>query len=89
VIGGLRNPENLDSRLRGNDEIRVSWPRVGAIESRGFLAPGWLIIACAILLPGLSRAAEKFTTIYSARVMAQALPWIAEDAGLLKKKSRS
>ena len=30
-------------------------------------------------------AAEKFTTIYSARVMAQALPWIAEEAGLFKK----
>jgi ABC-type nitrate/sulfonate/bicarbonate transport system substrate-binding protein len=32
-----------------------------------------------------SFAAEKFTTIYSARVMAQALPWIAEEAGLFKK----
>ena len=32
-----------------------------------------------------ARGAEKFTTIYSARVMAQALPWIAEDAGLFKK----
>jgi len=39
------------------------------------------------LLPGLlliavfdAPAAEKFTTIYSARVMAQALPWIAEEA---------
>ncbi len=30
-------------------------------------------------------AAEKFTTIYSARVMSQALPWIAEEAGLFKK----
>ncbi|MGH7887125.1 MAG: hypothetical protein ACREPG_04625, partial [Candidatus Binatia bacterium] len=42
----------------------------------------------SILLPvlaGHAGAAEKFTTIYSARVMAQALPWIAEEAGLFKK----
>ncbi|MSP39659.1 MAG: ABC transporter substrate-binding protein [Deltaproteobacteria bacterium] len=32
-----------------------------------------------------SWAADKFTTIYSARVLAQALPWIAEEAGLFKK----
>ena len=48
-----------------------------------------LLISCAwvdrLLVPANSRAAEKFTTIYSARVMAQALPWIAEEAGLFKK----
>ena len=41
---------------------------------------GFLLILSANVL-----AAEKFTTIYSARVMAQALPWIAEEAGLFKK----
>lgn len=30
-------------------------------------------------------AADEFTTIYSARVMSQSLPWIAEEAGLFKK----
>ncbi len=47
------------------------------------------ILLC--LLPGLllivtsnAPAAEKLTTIYSARAMAQALPWIAEEAGLFK-----
>ena len=30
-------------------------------------------------------AADKFTTIYSARVMSQSLPWIAQEAGLFKK----
>jgi len=44
------------------------------------ILPGLLLMAAA---PAL--AAEKFTTIYSARVMAQALPWIAEEAGLFKK----
>ena len=32
-----------------------------------------------------AKAADKFTTIYSARVMSQSLPWIAQEAGLFKK----
>ncbi|MGZ8484848.1 MAG: hypothetical protein ACXW6R_13080 [Candidatus Binatia bacterium] len=44
-----------------------------------------LTLGFVLFMPANSRAAEKFTTIYSARVMAQALPWIAEDAGLFKK----
>jgi len=47
--------------------------RVGALLSLFFLTPLAL------------QAAEKFTTIYSARVMSQSLPWIAEEAGLFKK----
>lgn len=34
---------------------------------------------------GGAAPAEKFTTIYSARVLAQALPWIAEEAKLFHK----
>ncbi len=30
-------------------------------------------------------AADKLVTLYSARVMSQAMPWIAQEAGLLKK----
>src|SRR5215204_818939 len=44
-----------------------------------------VVLGMLAMLPAYSRAAEKFTTIYSARVMAQALPWIAEEAGLFKK----
>lgn len=44
-----------------------------------------LWLAFASLIATNTPAAEKFTTIYSARVMAQALPWIAEEAGLFKK----
>jgi len=47
--------------------------RVGALLSLFFLTPLAL------------QAADKFTTIYSARVMSQSLPWIAEEAGLFKK----
>jgi ABC-type nitrate/sulfonate/bicarbonate transport system substrate-binding protein len=38
-----------------------------------------------LLLPGTLGAVDKFTTIYSARVMSQALPWIAQEAELFKK----
>ncbi|HVO95077.1 MAG TPA: ABC transporter substrate-binding protein, partial [Terriglobales bacterium] len=38
-----------------------------------------------VLLPAALFGADKFTTIYSARVMSQSLPWIAEEAGLFKK----
>ncbi|HYJ15745.1 MAG TPA: hypothetical protein VE170_09660, partial [Candidatus Limnocylindria bacterium] len=80
-----RKSDNLDSRFRGNDERRRIRLPVDAIGIFRYLSHGCLILAFALLLPGRSRAADKFTTIYSARVMAQALPWIAEDAGLFKK----
>ena len=44
-----------------------------------------LAILPLVLLPAAVFAAEKFTTIYSARVMSQSLPWIAQEAGLFKK----
>lgn len=44
-----------------------------------------VLLFAIFVLPTALFAAEKFTTIYSARVMAQALPWIAEEAGLFKK----
>jgi ABC-type nitrate/sulfonate/bicarbonate transport system substrate-binding protein len=44
-----------------------------------------LPLAFVYLFVANAPAAEKFTTIYSARVMSQALPWIAEEAGLFKK----
>jgi hypothetical protein len=38
-----------------------------------------------LILPVRARGADKFTTIYSSRVMSQSLPWIALEAGLFKK----
>jgi ABC-type nitrate/sulfonate/bicarbonate transport system substrate-binding protein len=38
-----------------------------------------------LLLPPSSQAAEKLTGIQSALVMAQSLPWIAQEAGLFRK----
>jgi ABC-type nitrate/sulfonate/bicarbonate transport system substrate-binding protein len=46
---------------------------------------GLLGLLSLVLLPGTLAAADKFTTIYSARVMSQSLPWIAQEAGLFKK----
>jgi ABC-type nitrate/sulfonate/bicarbonate transport system substrate-binding protein len=43
------------------------------------------ILSLAFLIAAPLRAADKFTTIYSARVMSQSLPWLAEEAGLFKK----
>ena len=54
-------------------EVAAMMRRVGALLSLFFLTPLAL------------QAADKFTTIYSARVMSQSLPWIAEEAGLFKK----
>ena len=42
------------------------------------LVYGWLV-------PASLPAAEKLTTIYSARVMSQSMPWMAQEAGLFKK----
>jgi ABC-type nitrate/sulfonate/bicarbonate transport system substrate-binding protein len=51
------------------------------------LSPVRLVVVLLLSFAVPASAAEKFTTIYSARVMAQALPWIAEEAGLFKKYS--
>lgn len=42
-------------------------------------------LAFLVFLVPPANAADKFTTIYSARVMSQSLPWIAQEAGLFKK----
>jgi hypothetical protein len=44
-----------------------------------------LEVLVLLILPVRVSGAEKFTTIYSSRVMAQSLPWIAQEAGLFKK----
>jgi ABC-type nitrate/sulfonate/bicarbonate transport system substrate-binding protein len=43
------------------------------------------LLVLLFLSPAPAWAAEKFTTIYSARVMSQSMPWIAHEAGLFKK----
>ncbi len=45
----------------------------------------YLVLSVFLLLPAWAHGADKFTTIYSSRVMAQSLPWIAQEAGLFKK----
>jgi len=49
------------------------------------LAPGF-VLASILLLPGAPAfAADKINLIYTARVMSQAYPWMAQDLGLFKK----
>ncbi|MBM2805329.1 MAG: hypothetical protein HW419_3222 [Deltaproteobacteria bacterium] len=43
------------------------------------------VLTVILVFSASARAAERFTTIYSARVMSQSLPWIAQEAGLFKK----
>jgi len=43
-----------------------------------------LSLACYLLQPNV-QAADKLVGIHSARVLSQAVPWIAQEAGLLKK----
>jgi ABC-type nitrate/sulfonate/bicarbonate transport system substrate-binding protein len=44
-----------------------------------------LVLLVLFILPVWARGADRFTTIYSSRVMSQSLAWIAQDAGLFKK----
>jgi len=50
---------------------------------------GQLGIGCVVMLSTLlvnvAPAADKILTLYTARVMSQAYPWIAQDAGLFRK----
>jgi ABC-type nitrate/sulfonate/bicarbonate transport system substrate-binding protein len=43
------------------------------------------IVGGALFAHGPASAADKLLTIYTARVMSQAYPWIADEAGLFKK----
>lgn len=46
----------------------------------------FVVLAIMLLSPGVRAfAADKINLIYTARVMSQAYPWIAEEAGLFKK----
>ena len=49
-------------------------------------APCLLLVTILLLLPGArSFAADKINMLYTARVMSQAYPWFAQEAGLFKK----
>ena len=53
---------------------------------KGFIRTLVLSIAGgALVAHAPASAADKLLTIYTARVMSQAYPWIAEEAGLFKK----
>ena len=57
-----------------------TWSVKGVIRTLGFYIVGGALFGQA---PAL--AADKLFTIYTARVMSQSYPWIAEEAGLFKK----
>jgi len=58
--------------------------RANRVNSNSWAA--CLFFATILLLPsGRSFAADKINMIYTARVMSQAYPWFAQEAGLFKK----
>ena len=46
---------------------------------------GVVCLIAVFALPNSAPAADKLLTLYTARVMSQAYPWIAQEAGLFKK----
>jgi NitT/TauT family transport system substrate-binding protein len=46
---------------------------------------GFVLLLLCVMPPGSLRAADKVNLIYTARVMSQAYPWIAQEAGLFRK----
>ena len=46
-----------------------------------------IILLAAAFAASMAEAADKFLGIYSARVMSQSMPWIAEEAGLFQKNN--
>src|SRR4029079_7642282 len=45
----------------------------------------WLALTAALTIGSGAHAADKLYAIYTARVMSQAYPWIADEAGLYRK----
>ncbi len=52
---------------------------------QSFIVATMSFVFGAVLIHSTVLAADKLVTLYSARVMSQAMPWIAQEAGLLKK----
>ena len=46
-----------------------------------------IILLVGAFAASIAEAAEKLVGIYSARVMSQSMPWIAEEAGLFHKNN--
>ncbi|HXV47950.1 MAG TPA: ABC transporter substrate-binding protein [Candidatus Binatia bacterium] len=56
------------------------------IRFQWILRPGSLLVICALTLLSLpASAADKVNLLYTARVMSQSYPWVAQEAGLFKK----
>jgi ABC-type nitrate/sulfonate/bicarbonate transport system substrate-binding protein len=53
-----------------------------SLMKKNFYVWAWTVL---VSLPAWAHGADKFTTIYSSRVLSQSLPWIAQEAGLFKK----
>lgn len=54
-------------------------------SGRSYLRASYLVLISVLLLPFAAGAADKINMIYTARVMSQAYPWIAQELGLFKK----
>ncbi len=58
-------------------KIRLAKNPICVLAIAGFFA--------AVFAQSGAVAADKLLALYSARVMSQSMPWIAQEAGLLKK----
>jgi NitT/TauT family transport system substrate-binding protein len=47
--------------------------------------PIGLVVLGALVLPAAGNGADKVNLLYTARVMSQSYPWVAQEAGLFKK----
>lgn len=54
---------------------------------RSFRHGSLLLLAILIAPSANAAAADRVNMIYTARVMSQAYPWIAQEAGLFKKNN--
>src|ERR1700746_4028826 len=52
---------------------------------RSIVMLGLIILGSAAFTPCRAAAVDKLYAIYTARVMSQAYPWIAQETGLFKK----
>src|ERR671939_558131 len=71
--------------LRGSAEFAARGAKASRKAFRRAAAALLLTLIAYLLSASTLRAAEKFTTIFSSRVMSQSMPWMAEEAGLFKK----
>src|ERR1051325_7283179 len=75
----------FSKKISGFHQINTGNIGLQALRRKLRWMAGPILLSLCVFAASRATAADKFTTIFSSRVMSQSMPWMAEEAGLFKK----